>query len=470
MENELEKSIIKPIKKHRKVIKRILISIFVFLVLYFGMSIYFMNHFYFGSAINSISVSGKVVEDANKKMATEIKTYKITIKERGGKTEQISGDEVGLEYDSDGEFKEFKESQNPYKWISSVFNTKDSKMIEGIKYDTELLKKSVDNLSCFDNKNIIEPKNASYKYTNKGYVIVDEVIGNKGNKENLYNKVIDAVGKGETTIDLESINYYVKPQYTSKSQKTLETKEILNKYVASKITYTFGKEKELLEASTINKWLRVDANSNVTFDEKEVGNYINVLSNKYNTVGNSRNFVRTSGKIINIAVGDYGWYINKSMETQDLIANIKEGKSISKEPKYSQTALFHGSNDMGNTYVELDMSAQHLWFYKNGAIVTHGDVVTGKLNSEGTATPAGIYKLKYKEKDAILKGKNYASPVTYWMPFNGNVGIHDASWRNTFGGNIYKKGGSHGCVNSPFELAKAVFENINVGTPVVCYY
>jgi len=470
MVNELENSIISSTKKHKKVIKRIITFICALLFIYFGMSMYFMNHFYFGSAINSISVSGKVVGDVNKQMAAEIKTYKITIKERGGKTEQITSDEVGLEYDSDGEFKDFKDSQNPYKWMSAVFNTKDSKMIEGIKYDTNLLKKSVDNLTCFDKKNIIEPKNASYKYTDKGYVIIDEVIGNKGNKEILYNKVIDAVSKGETTIDLESINYYVKPQYTSKSQKTLDTKDLLNKYVDSKITYTFGQAKELLDATTINKWLVVDESSNVTFDEKEVRNYINILSSKYNTVGNSRNFVKTSGVAINIAVGDYGWYINKSMETQNLIANIKQGKDISKEPAYSQTALHHGNDDMGNTYVEIDMSAQHLWFYKNGTLVTQGDVVTGNISSQETSTPAGIYKLKYKEKDATLKGQNYASPVKYWMPFNGNVGIHDASWRNTFGGEIYKKNGSHGCVNSPFELAKTVFENIETGTPVVCYY
>ena len=55
------------------------------------------------------------------------------------------------------------------------------------------------------------------------------------------------------------------------------------------------------------------------------------------------------------------------------------------------------------------------------------------------------------------------------MPFNGGIGIHDASWRNKFGGEIYKTGGSHGCVNSPYEVAKAIFDNIEVGTPVVCY-
>ena len=218
----------------------VIISICTLLVIYLGMAIYFMNHFYFGSAINCINVSGENVEDVNEQMASELQTYVLNIKERGGKNEQIRAEEIGLKYDSDGQFKEFKDKQNPYKWISAVFNTKDSKMIAGVKYDKDLLKEQVDKLSCFDSSKVIEPKNASYKYTDNGYVIVDEVIGNKGNKDILYNHVIDAVLKGETTIDLESINYYVKPQYTSKSPKVVATKDMLNKYVSSKITYTFG--------------------------------------------------------------------------------------------------------------------------------------------------------------------------------------------------------------------------------------
>ena len=122
----------------------------------------------------------------------------------------------------------------------------------------------------------------------------------------------DAILKDETTIDLESINCYVKPQYTSNSQKIIDTKNMLNKYVFSKITYTFGEHKELLDGSTINKWLTVDENIEVTFDESEVKNYIDVLSNNYNTVGKSRNFVTSSGKTINIGGGDYGWSINRA--------------------------------------------------------------------------------------------------------------------------------------------------------------
>jgi len=455
METEVAKSTIRPIKKHKKIVLGIIISICNLLIIYFGMAIYFMNHFYFGSTINRISVSSKSVEAVNEQMVSEIQKYQLKIKERGGINEQIRGEDIGLKYDVNDKFKEFKDKQNPYKWISAVFNTKDSKMIAGVIYDKNLLKERVDKLSCFDSSKAIVPKNASYKYTDNGYVIVDEVIGNKGSKDTLYDSVLDAVSTGETTIDLESINYYVKPQYTSKSPK---------------ITYTFGEDKEILDGSKINKWFTVDENSEITFNEKEVEIYMDVLASEYNTVAKTRNFVSSSKKVINIGGGTYGWAINKVKEIQDLISIIKEGKSIEKEPAYYQTALYHGKDDIGNTYVEIDLSRQHLWFYKNGVLITQGGVVTGNDGSDKTRTPMGIYKINYKERNATLKGEGYASPVNYWLPFNGGIGIHDASWRDKFGGVLYKTGGSHGCVNSPYNVAKTIFNNIEAGTPVVCYY
>ncbi|MCJ7688451.1 MAG: L,D-transpeptidase/peptidoglycan binding protein [Clostridiaceae bacterium] len=469
METEVAKSTIRPIKKHKKIVLGIIISISTLLIIYFGMAIYFMNHFYFGSAINSISVSSKSVENVNEQMASEIQKYQLNIKERGGINEQIKGEEIGLKYNVNGDFKKFKDKQNPYKWISAVFNTKDSKMIAGIKYDKDLLKEQVDKLSCFDSSKIIEPENASYKYKDNGYVIVDEVIGNKGKKDILYNYALDAVSTGEATIDLEAINYYVKPQYTSKSPKVVATRDMLNKYVSSKITYTFGDDKEILDGSTINKWFTVDENSEITFNEKQVQIYMDALASQYNTVADTRSFVSSSGKVLNIRGGTYGWAINKVKEIKYIISIIKEGKSIAKEPAYYQTALAHGKDDIGNTYVEIDLSMQHLWFYKNGELITQGDVVTGNDGSDKTRTPVGIYKINYKETNATLKGEDYSVPVKFWMPFIGGIGIHDASWRDEFGGELYKTGGSHGCVNSPYDVSKTVFDNIETGTPVVCY-
>ena len=82
-----------------------------------------------------------------------------------------------------------------------------------------------------------------------------------------------------------------------------------------------------------------------------------------------------------------------------------------------------------------------------------------------------MFKIVYKDSPAVLKGEDYESDVTYFMPFAYNVGIHDASWRGgKFGGEIYKSSGSHGCINAPLEVADTIYKKIEVGTPVIAYY
>ena len=51
-----------------------------------------------------------------------------------------------------------------------------------------------------------------------------------------------------------------------------------------------------------------------------------------------------------------------------------------------------------------------------------------------------------------------------------NIGMHDATWRSSFGGTIYKTKGSHGCINMPYEKAQELYGYIEKGTPVICYH
>jgi len=118
--------------------------------------------------------------------------------------------------------------------------------------------------------------------------------------------------------------------------------------------------------------------------------------------------------------------------------------------------------------VEINITRQYLWYYKGGKLIAQGHIVSGNPN-RGNATSLGVYMLNYKETDTTIRGPGYEADVTYWMPFNGNIGIHDADWRYSFGGNIYKRNGTHGCVNVPLYLAKRIYENIEEGTPVICY-
>ena len=455
--------------KHNKIAIGIIISFFILLVIYLGTTMYFMNHFYFGSTISCINVSGKTVEEVDEQMPSEVEEYTLELQERGNIKEQIRASDIGLEYNSEGKIEELKDKQNPFAWIIAIFDKNDSNVSEVVTYDEELLKECVDKLSCFDSSNIIEPQNPSFQYTDDGYMIVDEIYGNKINKDILYDRVISAILNGEKTIDLESSNCYENPQYTSSSQEVIETKDRLNKYTNLKITYAFGDKTEVLDGSIINNWLATNENLEITFDEKKIKSYLDKLSSTYDTVGKTRDFVTSLGTTIKVSGGDYGWAINKNEEVKDLIEIIKDEQTITKEPIYKQTAIYHDNNDMGNTYVEINMTKQHLWFYKNGALVVEGDVVTGNVNNN-CSTPTGIYELKFKQKDATLKGEGYNTHVNFWMPFNGGIGIHDAIWRSSFGGKIYMTNGSHGCVNSPYYLANTIFNNIEEGCPVICYY
>ena len=167
---------------------------------------------------------------------------------------------------------------------------------------------------------------------------------------------------------------------------------------------------------------------------------------------------------------DYGWIVNKPKEAEQIKADLEAGAPVSREPVYSQRPFAEGKNDIGNTYIEIDYTKQHLWYYENGSLVTETDVVTGNI-SRNNGSPDGVFKIVYKESPAVLKGEDYESDVTYFMPFAYNVGIHDASWRNgKFGGDIYKHSGSHGCINAPLEVAAALYERVKVGTPVVAFY
>lgn len=453
--------------KSNKTLLMLLILLSISILIYFMMSLYFMKHFYFGTVVNSVNISGKSLKKANEKMENEFNNYTITLKERGD-DEKINGVDIVLKYIPNNNLVELKRQQNPFLWMTMFFN-KESINLDILTYDEKLLKESYDKLSCITNPNIINPENPKLKYVEGGYEVQEEIYGNKIKKENLYNSIVEAIKKGEKTLDLETNNCYENPKYVAYSKEVVDAKELLNKYIKAEITYIVGKESEELDGSIINNWINIKDNYEVEIDENKVKSYVKELSNTYDTYEAERDFLTSVGKTVKVSGGNYGWLIDTNKETKEIIWTIKQGEKVSREPIYAQTALSREENDIGDTYVEINMTRQQLWFYKNGKLLTTGDVVTGNIN-RSRSTPTGVFRLNYKQENATLQGENYSAPVKFWMPFYGNVGIHDATWRSSFGGNIYKTDGSHGCVNAPLYLAKTIYANIESGTPVICYY
>lgn len=143
------------------------------------------------------------------------------------------------------------------------------------------------------------------------------------------------------------------------------------------------------------------------------------------------------------------------------------GSYATKEVKITNKAF---GTSVGNTYIEISIKQQHIWYYRNGELYCHAPVVTG--NDDGYHnTPRGVYTIWQRQSPTVLVGANYASPVDYWLAFNGGIGIHDSSWRSSgeYGGTTYQGNGSHGCVNTPYSTVAKIYEKARLGDYVVVY-
>lgn len=459
-------------KRARKIILGVLIGyIAIMMIGYLGIAFYYSSHFFEGSTINGIDCSNKTVEEVKESIIEKINEYTLKIEERGGKTETIMAPQVKLSYVDDNRVDELMDEQEQYKWPLSFSRSKSYEMAANTTFDEELVDSVMDDMSCFQEENIEKPQNAYMKENDTGYEIVPEVMGNELDREKVKQAVIDAIKAGKTTISLEELDCYIDPTIYSDDETLKKEVDSLNKMTAASITYTFGSRTEVVDRSLIKEWLVRGDDGTYSLDTEQVAAYVKELALKYDTFGLSHQFTKHDGSTITLnAGGDYGWCINKTATSDALVQAINDGVVESREPVYLYTAKSREENDIGNTYVEISIQEQRMWCFKDGSLIVDTPVVTGNV-SKGYDTPSGcVWAIDAKKQDAILKGEGYASPVTFWLPFNGNVGIHDADrWRSEYGGDIYKTGGSHGCVNTPYENAEKIFNAVEIGTPVIVY-
>lgn len=283
-------------------------------------------------------------------------------------------------------------------------------------------------------------------------------------------KAQNSKGTGASSIDMNSIN-----QNTVSPAEAMVIGQKLASVNNMSITYQMpNNQTEVLDGLTIASWVNGSQGLTVSVDAAKVADYVQGLRNKYDTPAGTQTWQSADGTTKSIKT-NYGWHIDQTKETEALIANIQSLQSVTREPVYSSRAAQTAMPQWGKTFVEIDISSQHVYYYQDGNCVWDSKCVTGTATDPDRATPTGVFALKYKQRDRVLRGRinpqtgkpSYESPVAYWMPFNGNIGLHDANWRSSFGGNIYLKSGSHGCINLPPKNAKTLYELITPGTVIV---
>lgn len=454
--------------------KKIVVSfIIVFLVLsamaYFIGVYYFSQHFLPGSLVNGFNCSYMTVKEAEDLLEQRIGAYVLAIRTRGNGQEALSAQQAELTYVSDGSVKQLIHDQNRFLWFLAFGQKQSYAVPSSVSMNYDLLFENIDQLYCMQPENVTAPKDACITLEGETFVIQPEVEGNQLKRESVQEVIIQAMASGKTAVDLEAENCYFTPAVYATDEQLIRNCEQINELTDIVVTYDFADRTETVDRDEIKNWLVLDDNGDYTLSRDKVAEYVYELAYEYDTFGGTHYFRTYNGREITVSGGDYGWVIDQEAETEALIEVIESGVTQVREPVYLYEGWSRDSNDIGYTYIEIDLTNQRMVMYKDGVPIVDTYVVTGNPNLEGMATPTGVYAVDAMMSPATLTGEDYEADVTYWIPFCGNVGIHDATWRTEFGNNLYLLEGSHGCVNAPYDKAQAIYHNTSIGMPVVVY-
>lgn len=433
-----------------------------------------------GTKVNGVGIGGLTVDEAKERIeGFYAGEYTFTIKKRGGSAETIQGTDIGYRVGAvPSALQAILDAQNASGRNAGPDADNGHTMTLAVTYSQEALLEKLGSLSLISGSGIVTTRDASISAYEEGkpYSIVPAVQGNNVDVEKTTALILEAVSAGRASFDADEAGCYVQVNVWESDPSLIALCDTMNRYREMSVEYTFGQEKETITGEMICSWINGAAGGIAQVDGEAVVAYVTGLAARYDTAGTARMFLTATGAEVPLT-GPYGWKIDVAGEAAALIALIQAGPAagpVEREPVYAATAAAR-TPDWGATYVEVDLTGQHVYMFLEGNLVWEAPCVTGNVSKNYT-TPPGIYSLTYKERDRVLRGKKladgsyeYESPVSYWMPFNGGIGLHDANWRGSFGGAIYQTGGSHGCVNLPPASVPALYEMVYKGMPVICH-
>lgn len=428
-----------------------------------------------GTRINGLGVSEMTAEEAKTFIESFYQgKYTLRIKGQDGKQEILHDTDIGYRLVVTGDLGAILEDENAKGRISGPDIRYDYTVEVSGSYDENLLNQEIQKMNFVKSAKPTQDAYISGYEAGELFKIIPEVQGNDLDMDRFTAALKGALNSQAEELDLVTADCYRKVQVSREDENLKNLCDVMNRCVEMTVNYSFGDQQELLGGEQICQWLKGASDGQILVDEQQVAGFVKALADKYDTYGKPHAFHTSTGEDVTVN-GPYGWQINQAAETAALISVIQSGESQTREPAYVKTAASRSGNDYGNTYVEVDLKTQHMYFYENGALILDSPFVSGNV-SKGWTTPDGIYGLTYKERDRVLRGAKkedgtyeYESPVSYWMPFNGGIGLHDATWRGKFGGEIYKTNGSHGCINLPPKVAAALYDHVYKGIPVICH-
>ena len=434
----------------------------LFLLAIVGVWVFSNTHFLRGTFIGGVDCSYLTVDDALNKVQQEAGEYTNKLYFIDEATYDVKNCEIGVVFEQD-KFESIFKRQHDDKNVNRVYGVSDVTSIDEGQVAMYLA-----TIPELQQANMVEPKDAHITWDGASFGTEKETIGNMIDFNEALEFTLQELRVDENEIYLSDITRSV-PSVTEGDLE--ERVAYLNRLLKSCINITLSDESVVtLDYNTIKSWIGQDENGDFSINVNAgVPSFVEELATKVNKVNATIQFKATN-RTVNVNVPkNLRAQLNKEKEMAELKDLLEQAKTVDCSPVYEGELL---SAHMPNR-VEIDIANQHVWMYKNDTLIASTNCVTGN-ESARHSTPTGVYKLAGKQRDRYLRGKNddgtnYCSFVKYWMPFNGGIGLHDASWRSKFGGEIYKNSGSHGCVNLPRSIAETIYNNIDKSYFIVVY-
>lgn len=459
-------------------------------------------------SLASVDVGGMTAKEAKKAVKDAVKKYQIAVKLDDASFD-MNADELGLEYNDKTDMQMLINAANkdekPEKKVE-LFKTKNAEELESAlvdsyitaktqeqsdaatqsaddsdtdkKQESETTQDSTGEAQTFDIRTI-QPYRATIAYNAEAgaFVGVDGVAGEAPVYDTATKNLKRAVKELKEKAELASETGNVEGDVAADSDYVQDALKEANAYLDVTVTCNFNPSTGKASTETVGKdqisqWLIVGNDGlSVSLDGESMANYCTELAQKHDVSKTKKGqFKTTSGSVISVNVPAAGQNVDGNKLYESIADAINKKQSATVEAVYSEAQEEETGEYVtyGGNYCEVDLTNQMVYVYKNGQQVVSSPCVTGCI-SKGHGTPTGVYSIFSMDKNRYLNGDGYKSWVNFFVPFNGGIGFHDASWRSTFGGNIYLYSGSHGCINMPYAQVQKLFANVSMGEKVIVY-
>ena len=455
-------------------------------VSYLGGALFFSRFFFPNTTLNGRDVSLSSCWAVADDIAQFTAAYELSVT-GDGMDLTIPSTQIGIVTDADGISDSVMTQQNPWEWPTQLLASHELSYEPNATYDPNLLADVVTPVVEQLNTEVTASANAyvGYDEADNRFEIFDEVYGSGLDAAQIVEACGVAIADLEPSLVLDE-RYLTSPEVLKDDPRLRTQLDEANRILESNIELTMGGT-SLTTVSGRDFARMVSVNPDdftVGFDEEAFRSWAkDEFGEQYDTTGTERHYTRPDGAEIDVSGsrGTYGWVVDSAELTNQLISRLLAGANETLEVPTSQQGEVYagrGVKDWGNSYVDVDLSDQYVRYYDEaGNLALETSCVSG--DSNGHATPTGVFYIHDMERNTVLRGKidpqtnkpEYESHVDYWMPFlAGDWGLHDASWRSSFGGSIYQGNGSHGCINLPVSAAADLYGMVHVGTPVVVHY